>query len=132
GGGGFGSGVPGGDPRELLLRAGIPPRFRQCLRAAPGGEKVAGRVPDIPHLRLCLPLGRPPADGDCRGGKVRRAMRAEWTMTPCNQCSVPSFPAKAGIRRRRVTADAPGPPLARGRRMTPDRALIRERQGASL
>ena len=35
-----------GDPRELLFRPGVPPRFRQRDRAADQGGEMAGRVPD--------------------------------------------------------------------------------------
>ena len=56
------------DPGELLFRAGVPPRLRQCDRAADRGAEMAGRVSDD-HHRLRLSVGGHRAEGDRRGSK---------------------------------------------------------------
>src|SRR5262249_8236703 len=52
-----GGGDPARYPGELLFRAGVSPRFRQCHRAQDCGDEMAGYLSDD-HDGLRLPLGR--------------------------------------------------------------------------
>src|SRR5262249_17029414 len=61
---------PAGDPGELLFRPGLPPRVCERNRPAHRGQEVAGRVSDLCHGRLSLPVGGHRTERGRGGGGV--------------------------------------------------------------